>query len=58
MPMIDRAASRRRFIQYLAASPLFAGTSLAALAAPRIGRAEGLRPSLLRQCDRRQYPLR
>src|SRR5438046_3015086 len=33
-----------------------AGTSLAALAAPRIGRAEGLRPSLLSQCDRRQYP--
>jgi len=32
MPTIDRATSRRRFIQYLAASPLFAGTSLAALA--------------------------
>src|ERR1051326_2498846 len=32
MSTIDRATSRRRFIQYLAASPLFAGTSLAALA--------------------------
>ncbi|HEX4407620.1 MAG TPA: alpha-hydroxy acid oxidase [Xanthobacteraceae bacterium] len=31
-PIVDRATSRRRFIQYLAASPLFAGTSLAALA--------------------------
>jgi isopentenyl diphosphate isomerase/L-lactate dehydrogenase-like FMN-dependent dehydrogenase len=29
---VDQATSRRRFIQYLAASPLFAGTSLAALA--------------------------
>ena len=28
----DQATSRRRFIQYLAASPLFAGTSIAALA--------------------------
>jgi len=35
MPTIDRATSRRRFIQYLAASPLFAGTSLAALAEDR-----------------------
>lgn len=32
MPIVDRATSRRRFIQFLAASPLFAGTSLAALA--------------------------
>ena len=32
MSPIDRATSRRRFIQYLAASPLFAGTSIAALA--------------------------
>ena len=32
-PIVDRATSRRRFIQFLAASPLFAGTSLAALAA-------------------------
>jgi 4-hydroxymandelate oxidase len=31
-PIIDRATSRRRFIQFLAASPLFAGTSLSALA--------------------------
>jgi 4-hydroxymandelate oxidase len=29
---VDRATSRRLFIKYLAASPLFAGTSLAALA--------------------------
>src|SRR5580704_8259513 len=33
MPIVDRATSRRRFIQFLAASPLFAGTSLSALAA-------------------------
>ena len=32
-PIVDRATSRRRFIQFLAASPLFAGTGLAALAA-------------------------
>ena len=33
MPLTDhQMASRRRFIQYLAASPLFAGTSIAALA--------------------------
>jgi 4-hydroxymandelate oxidase len=31
-PIVDQAASRRRFIQFLAASPLFAGTSLSALA--------------------------
>jgi len=31
-PTVRQAASRRRFIQYLAASPLFAGTGLAALA--------------------------
>jgi isopentenyl diphosphate isomerase/L-lactate dehydrogenase-like FMN-dependent dehydrogenase len=30
--IVDRATSRRRFIQFLAASPLFAGTSLSALA--------------------------
>jgi 4-hydroxymandelate oxidase len=30
--VVDRAASRRRFIKYLAASPLFAGTALSALA--------------------------
>ncbi len=30
--VIDRTASRRRFIKYLAASPLFAGTALSALA--------------------------
>jgi isopentenyl diphosphate isomerase/L-lactate dehydrogenase-like FMN-dependent dehydrogenase len=30
--IIDRATSRRRFIQFLAASPLFAGTSLSAFA--------------------------
>ncbi len=35
MPKIDPATSRRRFIQYLAASPLVAGTSLAALAEQR-----------------------
>jgi isopentenyl diphosphate isomerase/L-lactate dehydrogenase-like FMN-dependent dehydrogenase len=29
---VDRAASRRRFIQFLATSPLFAGTNLSALA--------------------------
>src|SRR5580692_5371421 len=32
-PIVDRATSRRRFIQFLAASPLFAGSGLAALAA-------------------------
>ncbi|MGA8498450.1 MAG: alpha-hydroxy acid oxidase, partial [Xanthobacteraceae bacterium] len=32
-PIVDRATSRRRFIQFLAASPLFAGTGLSALAA-------------------------
>jgi 4-hydroxymandelate oxidase len=31
-PIADQAASRRRFIKFLAASPLFAGTSIAALA--------------------------
>jgi isopentenyl diphosphate isomerase/L-lactate dehydrogenase-like FMN-dependent dehydrogenase len=31
-PVVDQATSRRRFIQFLAASPLFAGTSVAALA--------------------------
>ena len=31
-PIVDRATSRRRFIQFLAASPLFAGTGLSALA--------------------------
>ncbi|MFZ0424162.1 MAG: alpha-hydroxy acid oxidase [Xanthobacteraceae bacterium] len=31
-PIVDQAASRRRFIKFLAASPLFAGTSIAALA--------------------------
>jgi 4-hydroxymandelate oxidase len=31
-PIVDQATSRRRFIQFLAASPLFAGTSIAALA--------------------------
>jgi 4-hydroxymandelate oxidase len=31
-PVVDQATSRRRFIQFLAASPLFAGTSIAALA--------------------------
>src|SRR5580704_15625827 len=33
MPIVDRATSRRRFIQFLAASPLFAGSSLSVLAA-------------------------
>src|ERR1700728_1679723 len=32
MPIVDRATSRRRFIQFLAASPLFAGSSLSVLA--------------------------
>jgi 4-hydroxymandelate oxidase len=32
-PIVERATSRRRFIQFLAASPLFAGSGLAALAA-------------------------
>src|SRR6202140_3030410 len=32
-PIVKRATSRRRFIQFLAASPLFAGTGLSALAA-------------------------
>jgi isopentenyl diphosphate isomerase/L-lactate dehydrogenase-like FMN-dependent dehydrogenase len=31
-PVVDQATSRRRFIKFLAASPLFAGTSVAALA--------------------------
>src|SRR5208282_1778400 len=31
-PIVDQATSRRRFIKFLAASPLFAGTSLAAFA--------------------------
>lgn len=31
-PIVDQATSRRRFIKFLAASPLFAGTSVAALA--------------------------
>jgi 4-hydroxymandelate oxidase len=31
-PVVDQTTSRRRFIQFLAASPLFAGTSIAALA--------------------------
>jgi 4-hydroxymandelate oxidase len=31
-PIIDQTTSRRRFIKFLAASPLFAGTSMAALA--------------------------
>src|SRR5580704_16690612 len=43
-PMVDQATSRRRFIKFLAASPLFAGTSLSALA------QEGLFP------DRRPDP--
>jgi isopentenyl diphosphate isomerase/L-lactate dehydrogenase-like FMN-dependent dehydrogenase len=32
MTRVDQATSRRRFIKYLAASPLFAGTALSALA--------------------------
>ena len=39
----DQAASRRRFIKFLAASPLFAGTSLAALAQDGLT-PEGLAP--------------
>src|ERR1700692_63486 len=35
-PIVDRATSRRRFIQFLAASPLFAGSGLSALAAEAI----------------------
>jgi isopentenyl diphosphate isomerase/L-lactate dehydrogenase-like FMN-dependent dehydrogenase len=31
-PLVDQATSRRRFIKFLAASPLFAGTSLSAFA--------------------------
>ena len=31
-PIVDQATNRRRFIKFLAASPLFAGTPLAALA--------------------------
>jgi 4-hydroxymandelate oxidase len=31
-PIVDRATSRRRFMKFLAASPLFAGTGVAALA--------------------------
>ncbi|HEY2534591.1 MAG TPA: alpha-hydroxy acid oxidase [Xanthobacteraceae bacterium] len=38
-PIIDQATSRRRFLQFLATSPLFAGTSLAAFA------AEGVSPA-------------
>jgi hypothetical protein len=47
-PIVDRATSRRRFIQFLAASPLFAGRSLSALAAEpfRSGRP-------IRSCGRR-----
>ena len=30
--VVDQATSRRRFIKFLAASPLFAGTALSALA--------------------------
>jgi 4-hydroxymandelate oxidase len=41
-PIIDQATSRRRFIKFLAASPLFAGTSLAALA--QEGQFPQLRP--------------
>jgi 4-hydroxymandelate oxidase len=37
-PIVDQATSRRRFIQFLAASPLFAGTSLSALAQEAPGR--------------------
>ena len=40
MPLtVDQATSRRRFIQFLAASPLFAGTSLSALAAGAVSRS-------------------
>ena len=38
-PIVDQATSRRRFMQFLAASPLFAGTDLAALAAEPLRRA-------------------
>jgi 4-hydroxymandelate oxidase len=34
-PIIDKATNRRRFIKFLAASPLFAGTSLSSLAQER-----------------------
>jgi 4-hydroxymandelate oxidase len=37
-PIVDQATSRRRFIQFLAASPLFAGTSLSVLAQEAPGR--------------------
>ncbi len=36
--IVDQNTSRRRFIQFLAASPLFAGTSVAALAQERTSR--------------------
>src|SRR5262245_59916047 len=35
MPIHDHATSRRRFLQFLAASPLLAGSDLAAIAAER-----------------------
>ena len=35
MPIHDQATSRRRFLQFLAASPLLAGSDLAAIAAER-----------------------
>ena len=35
MSLDDQAASRRKFLQFLAASPLLAGSDLAALAARR-----------------------
>jgi 4-hydroxymandelate oxidase len=34
-PIVDKATNRRRFIKFLAASPLFAGTSLSSLAQER-----------------------
>ena len=40
MPIIDQATSRRRFLQFLASSPLFAGTAVAGE-----GFAPGVRPS-------------
>jgi len=36
-PIVDQATSRRRFLKFLAASPLFAGTPLAALAGEEPG---------------------
>ena len=35
MPIDEHATSRRRFLQFLAASPLLAGSDLAAMAEPR-----------------------